>query len=401
MRHTDIAIVGGGLAGSTAAAMLGRAGLDVVLIDPHPVYPPDFRCEKLDGPQVSLLEKTGLTRAVLAAATPDRESWVARFGRVIEKRPGDQHGIFYDTLVNTVRAEIPKAVEFVGAKATHIVTSADRQTLTLSTGAEMSARLVVVANGLNIGLRSRLGMAQQILSACHSISVGFDVKPADRFTFEFPALTYYAERPANRIAYLTLFPIGSTMRANLFLYRGMHDPWLRQLREQPRETLFAAMPGLRKAIGDFEVTSFIKIRPIDLYVTTGHRKPGVVLIGDAFATSCPAAGNGVRKVLTDVERLCNVHIPRWLATAGMDEQKIATFYDDPVKQACDSACLAKAYHLRALSTDVRLSWKIRRWIRFVSRLGVGVLRHTMRRRRPHPIVAASQPSLRGHYAQRR
>jgi 2-polyprenyl-6-methoxyphenol hydroxylase-like FAD-dependent oxidoreductase len=181
----------------------------------------------------------------------------------------------------------------------------------------------------------------------------------------------------------------------------MHDPWLRQLREQPRETLFAAMPGLRKAIGDFEVTSFIKIRPIDLYVTTGHRRPGIVLIGDAFATSCPAAGNGVRKVLTDVERLCNFHVPRWLATAGMDEQKIATFYDDPIKQACDSACLAKAYHLRALSTDVRLSWKIRRWIRFVSRLGVGVLRHTMRRRRSQPIVAASQPSLRGHYAQRR
>ncbi len=44
MRHTDIAIVGGGLAGSTAAAMLGRAGFRVVLIDPHTVYPPDFRC---------------------------------------------------------------------------------------------------------------------------------------------------------------------------------------------------------------------------------------------------------------------------------------------------------------------------------------------------------------------
>ena len=32
MRQTDIAIVGGGLAGSTAAAMLGRAGIDTVLI---------------------------------------------------------------------------------------------------------------------------------------------------------------------------------------------------------------------------------------------------------------------------------------------------------------------------------------------------------------------------------
>jgi len=51
MRYTDIAIVGGGLAGSTAAAMLGRAGIPAILIDPHPVYRPDFRVEKLSGQQ--------------------------------------------------------------------------------------------------------------------------------------------------------------------------------------------------------------------------------------------------------------------------------------------------------------------------------------------------------------
>src|SRR5437588_89809 len=47
MRYTDIAIVGGGLAGSTAAAMLGRAGIPAILIDPHPASRPDFRVEKL------------------------------------------------------------------------------------------------------------------------------------------------------------------------------------------------------------------------------------------------------------------------------------------------------------------------------------------------------------------
>jgi 2-polyprenyl-6-methoxyphenol hydroxylase-like FAD-dependent oxidoreductase len=49
MRYTDIAIIGGGLAGSTAAAMLGRAGISAVLIDPHQVYPFDFRIEKIGG----------------------------------------------------------------------------------------------------------------------------------------------------------------------------------------------------------------------------------------------------------------------------------------------------------------------------------------------------------------
>ena len=115
------------------------------------------------------------------------------------------------------------------------------------------------------------------------------------------------------MAYLTLFPVspaGSALRANLFVYRDMHDPWLRELREAPEAALFALMPGLRKLTGNFEVTGQVKIRPVDLYVTQGHQQAGVVLVGDAFATSCPAAGTGCNKVFTDVERLCNVHIPR-------------------------------------------------------------------------------------------
>jgi 2-polyprenyl-6-methoxyphenol hydroxylase-like FAD-dependent oxidoreductase len=78
----------------------------------------------------------------------------------------------------------------------------------------------------------------------------------------------------------------------------------------PETTLDEAMPNLRRVTGDFEVEGPVKIRPADLYITGGHLQPGVVLVGDAFATSCPAAGTGSGKVFTDVERLCNVDIPR-------------------------------------------------------------------------------------------
>ena len=102
-----------------------------------------------------------------------------------------------------------------------IATSEDRQKITLSNGENISARLVVLANGLSVGLRHLLGIERTITSRCHSISLGFDLVPVGRAAFDFPAMTYFSERPDDRIPYITLFPIGSRdARQPLRLSRG-------------------------------------------------------------------------------------------------------------------------------------------------------------------------------------
>jgi 2-polyprenyl-6-methoxyphenol hydroxylase-like FAD-dependent oxidoreductase len=377
MRYTDIAIIGGGLAGSTAAAMLGRANVPAILIDPHPLYPPGLRCEKLSGhQQVECFRKTGIAEAPLRAATHDGENWIARFGYLLDKKPSQQYGVMYDALVNAIRAEIPSGVETTYAKALSISTSAERQRIELSDGEEISARLVVLASGLNIGLLHKLGIQRRLVSACHSITLGFDIVPVGRSSFGFPALTYFSERSSDRIPYLTLFPVGNRMRANLFVYRQMDDPWLQQMRRAPEKTLNAGLPRLRRITGEFAIDGDIKVRPADLYVTSGYRQPGMVLVGDAFETTCPVTGTGTDKVFTDVERLCNIHIPSWLATDGMGADKIAAFYDDPVKTACDAWSTAKAYNFRSVSIDNGLYWRAQRWARFIAWFGEGMLRRT-------------------------
>ncbi len=117
MRYTDIAIIGGGLSGSTAAAMLGRAGISTVLIDPHETYPADFRVEKLSGhAQVERFLRTGIGESVLRRATFAGENWIARFGHLLDKAPSRQFNILYDSLVNAVRDEIPETVERICAR---------------------------------------------------------------------------------------------------------------------------------------------------------------------------------------------------------------------------------------------------------------------------------------------
>jgi 2-polyprenyl-6-methoxyphenol hydroxylase-like FAD-dependent oxidoreductase len=393
MRYTDVAIIGGGLAGSTAAAMLGRAGISALLIDPHPNYPPDFRVEKLSGElQVDRFRKTGVAETTLRKATHDGENWIARFGYLLDKTPSQQYGIMYDAMVNSIRNEIPANVDSIYAKAVSISTSTERQKVVLSNGEEISARLVVLTVGLNIGLRHQLGIERRLISACHSISIGFYMSPVGRPSFDFPALTYFSERPSDRSGYLTLFPIGNAMRANLFVYRQMDDPWLRQMRHAPVETLNATLPRLRKLTGRFEVTGDVKIRPVDLYVSSGHRQPGVILVGDAFETTCPVTGTGTDKVFTDVERLCNVHIPAWLATEGMDQDKIAAFYDDPVKTACDAWSAAKAFNFRSVSIETGIYWQALRWARFLARLGEGAWRRLRDRPPAEPKFRAQSSS---------
>src|ERR1700753_3899683 len=134
MKYPDMAIIGGGLAGSTAAAMLGRAGISAVLIDPHPLYPPDFRVEKISGgEQFERFAKSGIAESVLRSATLDGTIWIARGGYLLDKRPSQQFGMMYDDLVNTIRRHIPSGIEQIHAKVIAVSTSAERQKLALST----------------------------------------------------------------------------------------------------------------------------------------------------------------------------------------------------------------------------------------------------------------------------
>jgi 2-polyprenyl-6-methoxyphenol hydroxylase-like FAD-dependent oxidoreductase len=367
------------MAGSTAAAMLAQRGIDAVMVDPHAVYPADFRCEKLDQSQLALLAKTEVGGHLLGAATVSSELWVARRGRVVDRLASRQVDAAYDTMVNAMRRGIGGSVAVILGKCAGLATTEKRQVVALAGGEEISARLVVLANGLNSALRQNLGLKRHDISPAHSIAVGFDITPRGRSRFDFRALTYYPERTDERIAYLSLFPIGGAMRANLFVYRDLRDPWLKALRDNPVPTLLAAMPGLLRVAGPFSVSSFVHVRPADLYITTGARKPGLVVVGDAYATTCPAAGTGLNRVLTDVERLVNHHIPGWLATPGMGRDKIAAFYADPVKRGTDAWSLDRAFYVRAISTEETLLWRTRRHLRSIKQHGRGMI-HAIRGR---------------------
>jgi 2-polyprenyl-6-methoxyphenol hydroxylase-like FAD-dependent oxidoreductase len=164
------------------------------------------------------------------------------------------------------------------------------------------------------------------------------------------------------------------MRANLFTFLDYRDPWARDLRRAPKATLLRTLPRLARFLGDFQVIDGVQNWIMDLCAVENFERDGVVLIGDSFQTSCPAAGTGVSRLLTDVERLCTVHLPRWLASPGMGLDKIAQFYRDPAKQAADARALRLAHYRRSLTLETGLRWAVHRQQVLLRRRALGWVR---------------------------
>ena len=366
--EADVAIVGAGLAGSLARAVLARAGYRVILIDKRSIPPDEFRVEKIAGRQIDILRRLGFIDDVEAIAAPYDRVLNIRSGKLVDIGVGRSYGISYANLVNMARGLTPDASSFLLDQVTNVSCSEERQQLTLASGKRVVSRLVILATGMTNMLGHSLGMRRQMLAARHSVSFGFTIARPDNAPFDFDALTCYGEEAADGVDYLSLFPMSGGMRANLFMFRDPTDPIMRELRRDTRRTLLRLMPGLQPYLGDFEVVGQVQNWVMDLTVTEGHLQPGVVLIGDAFQTNCPAAGTGVGRLLVDVERLCTDYVPRWLETAGMGVDKIAQFYSDRDKLAADQHSLHLANFRQALTLNTGVRWNLRRKLHFLRRM---------------------------------
>lgn len=354
----DVVVIGAGLAGTCLAGRLARGGRRVALVDTHAVHPHDFRAEKYGSAQMTLFESLGFGAAARGCTTRTDAVRVVRFGRLAHWERNTEYGAAYPDLINALRADLPAGLLTVGRVA-DLDLGPEMQIVTLGDGRRFEGRLVVLATGLGDVLRRKAGIARRVIGERHSLAIGFDMA-APRGAFPVPALTYFSERFGGSDAYLTLFPLGETMRANLFCYHQPNAPWTKAFRADPEAGLRSLMPGLAAHCPDLTIVGPVEVRPIDLMRAEGHVRDGLVLVGDAFQTACPIPGTGIGKVLTDVQRLADIHLPGWLATPGMGADKIAAFYADPVKVACDAASLRSSLYARAIATETALPWAIRR-----------------------------------------
>lgn len=382
LKSAHIAIVGAGLSGSLAAVVLARAGYRVTLIDKHAVCPKQFRVEKIAGRQIDLMRKLDVLGPVAAEATLFDDILNVRAGHIVDRTQAPHFGILYDDIVRVVRAQLPASVNLVVDDVRDIQTGPRTQRVSLAKHDAITPDLIILATGMADSLRHKVGIGRRIVAEKQSISFGFTLAPRTDQVSAFQALTYYGAGASNKIDYLNIFPIAGLLRANLFTFLDQDDPWIRELRQGPIAELCSALPGLAEFLGGMEPVDRVQSWVMNLSIAENVEQDGIVLIGDAFQTSCPAAGTGVTRLLTDIDRLCNVLIPQWVETPGMGKEKIREFYSDPVKRATDTEALHMAGYRRSFTVDRSLRWQFHRRQHFARRRIAGYFNQVKSARQP-------------------
>jgi len=360
LSRPDVVIVGAGMAGAVSARLLALQGVSVVLVDPLPRCAPCFKAEKIEPDQRRLLEKFGLMDSLAPLSGRVSEVVEAKDGRVLKRHVIQQNGIRYHDMVNAVREQLPAEVDVRVGRVQDVHASAERQRVLLADGSEVEARLVVLASGTTAQLASRTGPSRRSIQSEQSVSFGFDVARSDGRPFPFDSVTYYPEGHETKVGYLTLFPIGSVMRANLFTFWPLRSERATAFVREPAAELERAFPRLARLIGAIEVVSRVESARVDLFRVESRPQAGLVPIADAYQSVCPSTGTGLSKVLTDADVLCHEMVPEWLSTPGLGAGKAARWYEHKRKHAVDEHSLSGAVYRRRVSLDGSLRFRIHR-----------------------------------------
>jgi 2-octaprenyl-6-methoxyphenol hydroxylase len=170
-QETDILIAGGGIAGLTAAVVLGRAGWRVICAEPDAGPRDDRRTTAILRPGQALLAQAGLWDRLAPDATPLQVMRIVDAGGAPVARDFDAadlgDGPFGWNLPNSairaaLIAALPEGV-LLAQGFTDMLVRDETALVRLSGGARISARLVVGADGRNSAVREAAGIGARTI----------------------------------------------------------------------------------------------------------------------------------------------------------------------------------------------------------------------------------------------
>jgi 2-polyprenyl-6-methoxyphenol hydroxylase-like FAD-dependent oxidoreductase len=302
----DLAIVGGGLAGSSLGSALARAGARVIIFEREPVFRDRVRGEGMLPWGAAEARELGIHQVLtgvcaqevrwLTAPDSNRdliETTPSRLGFLNFSHPEMQQCLLDSAVAARVELRRP-------AEVTNVIPGDPPTVVVRMGGAEqtITARLVVGADGRNSQVRRWSGFEvsqdPDCLTVAGTLYRGLSL-PED-------AVQMVMNPDMQRIS--IVFPIGDRrFRAYLGFRSGAHPPLSGQKDVVPfvEASVATGTPGAWFGDGE-NIGPLASFNAPDCWADHPYRD-GVVLIGDAAAASDPTFGCGLSLTLRDVRVL--------------------------------------------------------------------------------------------------
>ena len=313
-RSARCCIVGGGPAGMMLGLLLGRAGIDVIVLEKHADFLRDFRGDTIHPSTLEIMHELGLLEAFLKLPHQRVTTLNARFGATELTLADFTHlpthcGFialmpqwdFLDFLAREA-ARYPAFRLSMEAEATGLIEEAGRivgvRAEAPEGALEIRADLVVGADGRHSTVRQAAGLAVEELGA-----------PLDVLWFRLPRVSGDPQDTAIRFGsgqLLVMLNRGDYWQVGYGIAKGSIDKLRARGLPELHRHIAEIAPFIRDRVGELDDWEKIKLLTVRVDRLKRWHRPGLLCIGDAAHAMSPVGGVGINLAIQDAVAAANL-----------------------------------------------------------------------------------------------
>jgi 2-polyprenyl-6-methoxyphenol hydroxylase-like FAD-dependent oxidoreductase len=312
--NTRCCIVGGGPAGMMLGYLLGRAGIDTLVLEKHADFFRDFRGDTVHPSTLQVMDELGLIDGFLKIPHQQLQKMDGQFGgtsiriadlsRLKVKYPFIAFMPQWDFL-NFLRASATRFASLkimMNADATDLIWSGDAvagvQASTPAGPVEIRADLTIGCDGRHSMVRQRANLKVEEFGA-----------PMDVLWFRAGKRANENESVFARIEagkMLVTFDRGDYWQCAYVIGKGQYDAVKARGLELFRDDVVGMAPILRSGISDVKNWDDVKLLTVAINRLQRWTLPGLLCIGDAAHAMSPIGGVGINLAIQDAVAAANI-----------------------------------------------------------------------------------------------